>query len=85
MADDASSPAPAPFVGSGPHGLITESEASTLLDELARSGTALLNVSRVGSQVIGSATSLPRRQHRIDIPCPRRSTPTVRFDADRLG
>lgn len=41
MADDTSPPTPAPFVGSGPNGQITEGEARALLDELADSGLTL--------------------------------------------
>jgi len=41
MANDASARSPAPFVGSGPHGQMTEREARALLDELAQSGQTL--------------------------------------------
>ncbi len=45
MAVDPSSP-PARFVGSGPGGLITETEARALLDELAGSGMTLRDFAR---------------------------------------
>jgi hypothetical protein len=41
MANDAFARLPAPFVGSGPNGQMTESEARALLDELALSGETL--------------------------------------------
>ena len=46
MSDDASAPKPAPFVGSGPNGLITEAEARALLDEQERSGMTMVQFAR---------------------------------------
>lgn len=86
MAHDASRP-PAPFVGRGPNGQITEDEARALLDELGRSGLTLrdftlargIKPQRLSWWKSKLAGKHPRRPSRPSRAKAARSAPPPRF------